>query len=397
MKLAARTTRVVPSPTLQVSATAKSMAAQGVDVIDFSSGEPACDTPEDVKAAAKAAITDGFTKYTPASGIDELKQAVIEKFSRDQGLRYEKSQILISCGAKHTLYNAAQALLDPGDEVIIPAPYWVSYPDIVRLADGQPVLLETRESQRYAIDAKQLEASVTPRTRALILNSPCNPTGALYTRETLEAVADVAHRHGFLVISDEIYEQLVYGETPFMSITSAVPEIADQTLVVNGVSKAFSMTGWRIGYAGGPKALIAAMGMIQSQSTSNPTSISQKAAVAALRDGTPFFKELLADLAPKRRLMTDALNAIPGLACPTPAGAFYAFPNVSGILGKRHEHGTIATPGDLAAYLLQEAHVACVPGEPFGSPHHLRLTYTPTLDAIERGMKRISNAIQALV
>ena len=397
MKLATRTTRIVPSATLNVSATAKSMAAQGVDVVDFSAGEPALDTPEVVKAAAKAAITGGLTRYTPASGTDELKHAIVEKFSRDQGIHYETSQILVSCGAKHTLYNVAQALLDPGDEVVIPAPYWVSYPDIVRLADGQPVILDTKESHGYAIDPKELEARVTPRTKALILNSPCNPTGTLYTRETLEAVADVAKRHGFLVISDEIYEQLVYGETPFLSIVSAVPEIADQTLVVNGVSKAYSMTGWRIGYAGGPKPLIAAMAMIQSQSTSNPTSISQKAAVAALRDGAPFFKELLADLTPKRRLMIDALNAIPGVTCPTPAGAFYAFPNVSGVLGKRHAKGTVATPADLATYLLHEAHVACVPGEPFGSPYHLRLTYTPTLDAIERGITRVKQAIQALV
>ncbi len=396
MKLAARTTRIVPSATLNVSATAQSLAAQGVDVVNFSAGEPAVDTPEVVKAAAKAAITDGFTKYTPASGINELKQAIVDKFARDQGVHYDASQILVSCGAKHTLYNAAQALLDPGDEVIIPAPYWVSYPDIVRLADGQPVILETKESDGYALDPKQLEAKVTPRTKALILNSPSNPTGALYTRETLEAVADVATRHGFLVISDEIYEQLVYGAPPFMSIVSAVPEIAGQTLVVNGVSKAFSMTGWRIGYAGGPKALIAAMSVIQSQSTSNPTSISQKAAVAALRDGTPFFEELLADLTPKRRLMVDTLNAMPGVTCPAPAGAFYAFPNVSGILGKHHAAGTITTSADLATYLLHEAHVACVPGDPFGSPHHLRLTYTPTLDAIERGLKRIEMAIRAL-
>ena len=396
MKLAARTTRIVPSATLNISATAKSMASQGVDVVNCSAGEPAPDTPEVVKAAAKAAITDGFTKYTPAAGIDELKQAIVEKFSRDQGIHYETSQILVSCGAKHTLYNAAQALLDPGDEVIIPAPYWVSYPDIVRLADGQPIILETRESDGYAIDPKQLEAKITPRTKALILNSPSNPTGTLYTRETLEAVAGVAKRHGFLVISDEIYEQLVYGDTPFLSIVSVAPGIADQTLVVNGVSKAFSMTGWRIGYAGGPKTLVSAMSIIQSQSTSNPTSISQKAAVAALRDGTPFFKELLADLTPKRRLMIDTLNAIPGITCPTPAGAFYAFPNVSGVLGKRHSNGTITTPADLATYLLHEAHVACVPGEPFGSPHHLRLTYTPTLDAIERGLNRVEKAIRAL-
>ncbi len=397
MKLSTRTTRVIPSPTLNVSATAKSMAAQGMDVADFSVGESARDTPDVVKAAAKSAITDGFTKYTPASGTDELKQAIIEKFSRDQGIQYEKSQILVSCGAKHTLYNLAQALLDPGDEVIIPAPYWVSYPDIVRLADGQPVILETKEDHGYAIDPKQLEAKVTTRTKALILNSPCNPTGTLYTRDTLEAVAEVARRRGFLVISDEIYEKLVYGETPFLSIVSAVPEIADQTLVVNGVSKSFSMTGWRIGYAGGPKALIAAMATIQSQSTSNPTSISQKAAVTALQKGTSFLTELLDDLNPKRRLMVDALNAIPGIICPPPAGAFYAFPNVSEILGKRHGKKTITTPADLATYLLNNAQIACVPGEPFGSPYHLRLTYTPTLNTIERGLKRFREAIQALV
>ncbi len=396
MKLATRTTRIVPSPTLHVSATAKAMAAQGLDVIDFSSGELASDTPDVVKAAAKAAITEGFTKYTPPAGTQELKEAIVEKFSRDQNVQYEPSQILVSCGAKHTLYNAAQALLDPGDEVIIPAPYWVSYPDIVRLADGHPVFLETREDHGHAIDPERLEASVTPRTKALILNSPCNPTGTLYTRETLEAVADVAQRHGFLVISDEIYEQLVYGEIPFLSIVSVVPEIADRTLVVNGMSKAFSMTGWRIGYAGGPKALIAAMTTIQSQSTSNPTSISQKAAVAALRSGTSCFSALLEDLGPKRRLMVDTLNAIPGITCPTPAGAFYTFPNVSGLLGTRHAKGTIATAADLATYLLHEAHVACVPGEPFGSPHHLRLTYAPTSETIARGLDRLTKAVQAL-
>lgn len=397
MKLSTRATRIIPSPTMNISATAKSMAAQGMDVADFSVGESARDTPDVAKTAAKSAITDGFTKYTPASGTDELKQAIIEKFSRDQGVQYEKSQILVSCGAKHTLYNASQALLDPGDEVIIPAPYWVSYPDIVRLADGQPVILETKENHGYAIDPKQLEACVTPRTKALLLNSPCNPTGAVYTRDTLEAVAEVAKRHGFLVISDEIYEKLVYGETPFLSIVSAVPEIADQTLVVNGVSKAFSMTGWRIGYAGGPKALIAAMATIQSQSTSNPTSISQKAAVSALQKGAPFLTELLEDLTPKRRLMVDTLNAMPGISCPTPEGAFYAFPNVSGILGKQRAKKAITTPADLATYLLNNAQIACVPGEPFGSQCHLRLTYTPTINTIERGLKRFREAIQTLV
>lgn len=396
MKLADRTTRIVPSPTLKVSATAKTMAAQGIDVIDFSAGEPAFDTPDFVKEAAHSAIAAGFTRYTPASGTDELKRAICDKLSRDQGIQYEPSQILVSCGAKHTLYNMAQALLNPGDEVIIPAPYWVSYPDIVRLAEGQPVILETREADGYAIDPQRLEACITPRTKALILNGPSNPTGAVYDRKTLEAVADVAARHDVLVVSDEIYEKLVYEDAPCMSIVTAVPEMAGRTLVVNGVSKAFAMTGWRIGYAAGPHALIAAMANVQSQSTSNPTSISQKAAVAALRGGTQFFTELRNDLTPKRRLIVDALNAIPGLTCPTPAGAFYVFPNVSGLFGKRHANGTIASATDLADYLLTDARLACVSGEPFGSVNHLRLTYTPTIETIQRGLTKLKTAVQNL-
>ena len=396
MKLADRTTRIAPSPTLKVSTTAKTMAAQGIDVIDFSAGEPAFDTPDFVKEAAHAAIAAGFTKYTPASGTDELKRAICDKLSRDQGIQYEPSHVLVSCGAKHTLYNLAQALLNPGDEVIIPAPYWVSYPDIVRLADGQPVILETREADGYAIDPQRLEACVTPRTKALILNGPSNPTGAVYDRKTLEAVADVATRHDLLVVSDEIYEELVYEDAPCMSIVTAVPEMAGRTLVVNGVSKAFAMTGWRIGYAAGPQPLIAAMANVQSQSTSNPTSISQKAAVAALQGGTQFFTELRNDLTPKRRLIVDALNAIPGLTCPTPAGAFYVFPNVSGLFGKRHANGMIASATDLADYLLTDAHLACVSGEPFGSVNHLRLTYTPTIETIQRGLTKLKTAVQNL-
>lgn len=396
MKLADRTTRIVPSPTLKVSATAKTMAAQGLDVVDFSAGEPAFDTPDFVKEAAHSAITAGFTKYTPASGTDELKRAICDKLSRDQGIQYEPSQILVSCGAKHTLYNLAQALLNPGDEVIIPAPYWVSYPDIVHLAEGQPVVLETREADGYAIDPERLEACITSRTKALILNGPSNPTGAVYDRKTLEAVADVAARHDVLVVSDEIYEKLVYEDASCLSIVTAVPEMADRTLVVNGVSKAFAMTGWRIGYAAGPHALIAAMANVQSQSTSNPTSISQKAAVAALHGGTQFFTELRNDLTPKRRLIVDALNAIPGLTCPTPAGAFYVFPNVSGLFGKRHANGTIASATDLADYLLTDARLACVSGEPFGSVNHLRLTYTPTIETIQRGLTKLKTAVQNL-
>lgn len=396
MKLASRTTHIIPSPTLKINATAKSMAAACIDIIDFSSGELANGTPDFVNEAAHEAIQLGFTKYTPVSGIEELKNAIIEKFQQDQGVLYEKSQILVSCGAKHILYNVAQAILDPGDEVIIPAPYWVSYPDIVRLADGNPVILETRESEGYAIDPEALQASITPRTKALILNSPCNPTGVIYSKATLRNIAEIAKRHDLLLISDEIYEKLVFGDPPFLSIATADPEIIDQTIVVNGVSKAFAMTGWRIGYAGGPKKLIAAMSNIQSQSTSNPSSISQKAAVAALQGGSSFFENIVNELQLKKKLVVEKLNKISGITCQTPAGAFYVFPNVSGLLGKKHSKGIISTPSDLANYLLNEAHIACVPGEPFGSQFHLRISFTSSMEEIKRGIDRFEAAIQSL-
>jgi len=396
MKLSTRSTRVVPSPTLSITATAKAMAAQGIDVIDFSAGEPAQDTPDFVKQAALSAIQSGFTKYTPVGGIEDLKQAITDKFHRDQGVVYERSQILVSCGAKHTLYNLFQALLDSGDEVIIPAPYWVSYPDQVRLADGIPVILETKESNHYTIEPDALESCITSRTKAIILNSPCNPTGTIYSRDTLKSVAILAKHYQLLVISDEIYEKLVFGDPPFLSIVSVDPEIVDQTVVVNGVSKAYSMTGWRIGYAAGPKDIIAAMSKIQGQSTSNPTSISQKAAVSALQGGSNFSDEMVKDLHPKRDFVVQQLNALPGVTCPLPSGAFYAYPNVAGILGRSHSGGTIATAAELATYLLQEAHLACVPGEPFGSPSHLRLSYTAPMDVIHAGMERFHSAIKVL-
>ncbi len=396
MKLSTRSSRVVPSPTLSITAKAKAMAAQGIDVIDFSAGEPSQDTPDFIKDAGKAAIQSGFTRYTAVPGTDELRQAIVEKFQRDQGVTYDKSQILVSCGAKHSLYNLFQALLDPGDEVIIPAPYWVSYPDQVLLADGTPVILNTLESENYAIDPSALEACITSKTKALILNSPSNPSGSIYSRDTLERVAAIAKKHKVLVISDEIYEKLVFGDPPFLSIVTVDPEIIEQTVLVNGMSKAFAMTGWRIGYAAGPKDLIDAMSKIQGQSTSNPTSIAQKASVAALHGGSGFFEEMVNDLRPKRDLMIKQLNAMPGVTCPTPSGAFYAYPNVSGILGRRYTNVTISTPAELATYLLEEAHLACVPGEPFGSPTHLRLSYTPSMDTIQRGMERFRSAIQVL-
>ena len=295
MKLAARAQRIVPSPTLNMTATAKALAAQGVDVVDFASGEPDFDTPEQVKAAAEAAMRAGFTKYTAASGIDELKSAIVKKFETDQGLKYEKSQILVSCGAKHSLYNLAQALFEAGDEILIPSPFWVSYQDQVLINDATPVIMQTRESDGFAVTRSLLEAHLTPRTKAINVNSPCNPTGSSYDRRTLEQIADVAIRQDMIIISDEIYEKILYDGTQHMSIAALRPDVAARTVVINGVSKAYAMTGWRIGYAAGPKELMTAMANIQSQSTSNPSSISQKAAVAALEIGTAFTEQMVTE------------------------------------------------------------------------------------------------------
>jgi aspartate aminotransferase len=396
MKLAARAGRIVPSPTLSITATAKAMVAQGIDVIDFASGEPDFDTPDLVKDAAYTAIKSGFTKYTPASGIDELKLAVVKKLETEQGLRYDKSQILISCGAKHTLYNIAEALFEHGDEVIIPSPFWVSYPDQVLLNDATPVLLETKEADGYVVTRRDLEAKITPKTKAIIINSPCNPTGATYNRECLEEIAGIAVRHDLVIISDEIYEKIIYDGVPHISIATLGPEIAARTVIVNGVSKAYAMTGWRIGYAAGPKALIAAMANIQSQSTSNPTSISQKAAAEALRNGAPFTQQMLKEFDRRRRFMVSRLNAMSGVSCSMPTGAFYAFPNVSGLFNRAHAVGKIQAAADLATYLLQEAKVAVVPGEPFGSASHIRLSYATSMDAITRGLNRMESALGKL-
>ncbi len=396
MKLAARVGRIVPSPTLSITATAKAMAAQGIDVIDFASGEPDFDTPEPVKAAAEAAIRAGFTKYTPSSGIDELRGAIADKLKTEQGLHYDKSQILVSCGAKHSLYNVAEALLEAGDELIIPVPFWVSYQDQTLLNDATPVLLKTEERDGYTISPDALEAAITPRTKAIIVNSPCNPTGATYDRKTLEGIAAASLRHDLVIISDEIYEKVLYDGAQHISIASLSPEVAARTVVINGVSKAYAMTGWRIGYAAGPKPLLTAMANIQSQSTSNPCSISQKAAVAALRLGNPFTAVMVAEFDRRRRLMVERLNNMPGITCRMPTGAFYAFPNVSGLLSKRWKDQPIGSAANLATFLLNEAQVALVPGEPFGSDIHIRLSYATSMEAIECGLTRIEAAIRRL-
>ncbi len=396
MKLAKRVGRISPSPTLSITAEAKALAARGVDVIDFASGEPDWDTPVPVKDAGITAIRKGFTKYTAVGGIDDLKSAVADKLLRDQGLTYEKSQILISCGAKHTLYNLAQALFEAGDEVVIPAPYWVSYPDQVLLNDAAPVIVPTSEATGFQLTGELLERHVTERTKAVIVNSPGNPTGSAYERRTLEGIAEAALRHGLLIISDEIYEKLLYDGLTHVSIASLGPEVQARTVVVNGVSKAYSMTGWRIGYAAGPKDVISAMATIQSQSTSNPTSISQKAAVAALNEGEPFIKEMVAEFDQRRRFMVERLNKIPGIHCATPNGAFYAFPHVGGLVGRRSPDGPITSGTALAAYFLKEALTATVPGEAFGAPDYIRFSYATGMPKIMEGLDRIEAAVRRL-
>ncbi|MFO0700140.1 MAG: pyridoxal phosphate-dependent aminotransferase [Nitrospira sp.] len=397
MKLAARVSRIAPSPTLAMAATAKAMAAQGLDIVDFSTGEPDFDTPEPVKAAAEAAIRAGFTKYTPSSGIDELRGAIVEKLQAELGVRYDKSQVLVSCGAKHSLYNLAEALLEAGDEIIIPTPYWVSYSDQALLNDATPILMPTREDEGYAVRPAELERLITPKTKAILVNSPCNPTGATYDRSTLEQIAAVAIRHDLIVISDEIYEKVLYDGASHVSIASLGPEIAARTVIINGVSKAYAMTGWRIGYAAGPKELITAMANIQSQSTSNPCSIAQKAAVAALRLGEPFTVNMVEEFSRRRKTIVEGLNKIPGVTCSMPRGAFYAFPNIKGVLGKRGPSGMLKTPNELANYLLNDAHIAVVPGEPFGSHDHLRLSYATSMTNITRGLERLGQAFAKLV
>jgi aspartate aminotransferase len=396
MKLAQRVSSVQPSATLALSAKAKALKAQGIDVVDFGLGEPDFDTPDEVKNAAIDALRAGFTKYTAPGGIDDLKAAVVEKFQRDNNLRYEKNQIVISCGAKHSLYNLAQVLFERGDEVLIPAPYWVSYPDQVRLNDATPVFIETREDNHFLLTRDLLSGRITPRTKALILNTPCNPTGSAYTRKQLEELIDLILEKRLIVISDEIYEPFVYDQFKHVSIAAIHPEMKDRTIVVNGVSKSYAMTGWRIGYAAGPKDVMTAIETVQSQSTSNPTSIAQKAAVAALRGGSRFTEMMVAEFDQRRRYIVKRLNQMPAVTCLMPMGAFYAFPNVAALLNRRWRDRVLKTANDLAEYFLEEARIAVVAGDAFGAPGHLRISYATPLSAIEQGMDRMAEAIMKL-
>ncbi len=396
MRLAARIAKIKPSETLAITAKANSLRAQGKDVIGFGAGEPDFDTPVNIKNAAIKAIETGFTKYTPVGGTDELKDAIVAKLKRDSGLEYKRSQIVVSCGAKHTLYNLAQALFDEGDEVIIPAPYWVSYPDIVVLATGRPVIVNTKEKGGFKMKPEQLKAAITKRTRAVIINSPSNPTGAAYSPEELKAIAAVLMDKDILVISDDIYEKIFYANFPFADIASVESKMKDKTIVVNGVSKTYAMTGWRIGYAAGPEEIVAAINKIQSQNTSNPTSISQKAALEAISGDQSVVEKMVREFQKRRNVIVDALNDIPGIRCFSPEGAFYAFPNVSNIYGRSFKGNKITNSTELIDYFLDEANVAAVPGAAFGSDDHIRLSYATSLANIEEGMKRIKNAVAKL-
>lgn len=390
MELAQRARNISPSPTLAIDALAKQMKADGIDVVGFGAGEPDFNTPEHIRKAAVKAIEDGFTRYTPSGGIPQLKKAIQAKFRRDNQLEYDLDQIVVSVGAKHVLYNLFQVLLDPGDEVIVPAPYWVSYLEQVRLAGGVPVVIPTTEENGFLLTPEQLEAHLTPRTKALVLNSPSNPTGAVYSPEALKALADVLARHPqCVVVSDEIYESLVYDHHRHVSIASLHPEVGQRTVVINGVSKAYAMTGWRIGYAAGPKPIIKAMVNLQSHSTSNPTSIAQKAAQAALEGDQSPVETMRQAFDERRRYILQRLQALPGVSCPVPGGAFYVFPRISAIFGKTHNGRTIHSSADLATALLEEVHVALVPGDAFGAEGYVRLSYATSMENIREGLDRI--------
>jgi aspartate aminotransferase len=389
-----RANRIKPSPTLAISAKAKRLRAQGVDVISFDVGEPDFDTPAAVKQAAIDALQKGFTKYTVATGIDELRSAICHKLKEENSLTYDPNQIVVSCGAKHSLYNIFQAMLNPGDEVIIPAPYWVSYPDQVLLADGKPVHVTGTEEQGFKITAAQLEEAITPRTRAVVVNSPSNPTGAVYTPQELRELAEVVLRYkDVYVISDEIYERLIYDSAEQVSIASFGEDIKQRTVVVNGFSKTFSMTGWRLGYTASDMNLANAMSKIQSQSTSNPTSFAQVGGVAALQLPDGEINAMVAEFDRRCRRIVELLNDIPGVSCRKPQGAFYAFANVSGTFHKHYHQNLIETADDLAKYLLEEARVAIVPGEGFGMGTHGRLSYATSMENIEEGLRRMKEAL----
>ena len=398
MKFSERILNISPSMTLAIDAKAREMKAQGEDVIGFGAGEPDFNTPERIKQAGIRAVENNETRYTPVGGTDLLKEAIISKLERDNGLVYEKNQVLASCGAKHSFYNLAQVLWQAGDEVIIPAPYWVSFPEIVTLSGARPLIIHTGAEQDFKITVEQIENVVTPNTRAIVINSPSNPTGSAYEKDELEKLAECALRHGLLIISDEIYEQIVFDGFHHTSIASISKEVQKQCVVINGVSKSYAMTGWRIGYmASGDPEIVKRVSKLQGQSTSNPCAVSQAASIEALTGPLDEIHEMVCEFEKRRDIIVERLTQIPGVSCRKPIGSFYSFPDFSGVYGKKDMNGKVLKGSlDFTDYLLLTEKVAIVPGIAFGSDAHARLAFAMSLEKIEAGTHRIKEAISKL-
>ncbi len=396
MRISQRCQRVTGSLTLAIDAKAKEMKQKGIDVVGFGAGEPDFDTPEHIRKAAKDALDLGKTRYTPAAGMPELRQAICDKLKRDNGLDYVPQQIVVSNGAKHSLFNSFQALLEEGDEVIVPGPYWVSYPEIVRMAGGVPVIVEGREANNFKPTIDDFRAAVTDKTRAVVINSPNNPNGFVFTREELQAIGDLAIEKDLSIVSDEIYEFLVYDGAEHISIASLSPEIKERTIVINGMSKAYAMTGWRIGYTASPLNAAKAMTNFQSHSTSCPNSIAQYAALTALSGPDDQLKSMVAEFDRRRRRIVELINEIPGLSCKPPKGAFYVMMNIGGVFGKRYNGAPIVDSMSFTQLLLDNSHVAVVPGAGFGADAYVRLSYATSMENIEKGLARIKEFVGKL-
>ncbi len=396
MKFSKRIQSIQPSMTLAVDAKAKKLKANGVDVIGFGAGEPDFNTPDIIKRAGVEAIEQNETHYTPAGGTVALKQAIIDKLKRDNDLDYEKNQILVSCGAKHSFFNLAQVLWEEGDEIIVPAPYWVSYPDIIRYAGALPVIIDTLGENQFKITPDQIQSAVTPNTRAIILNSPSNPTGSAYTKKELEAIAECALRNGLLVVSDEIYEKIVFDGFEQSSICSLGKEVQDNCVLINGVSKSYAMTGWRIGYLAANAEIIKQTVKLQGQSTSNPTSVSQAASIAALNEGEADVQRMVIEFQKRRNTLVDSLLSIPGVECYKPVGSFYTFPDFSAFYGKTFKGKKMEGSIQLAEFLLAEGKVAMVPGIAFGADKNLRMAFASSMDTIKQGVDRIIKTLALL-
>ncbi|HZI15879.1 MAG TPA: pyridoxal phosphate-dependent aminotransferase [Myxococcus sp.] len=395
MKLSRRLQFIKPSPTLALNSRAKALVAQGVDVAVLAAGEPDFDTPEYVKQAAVDALKAGFTKYTATAGIPELREAITRKLEKDNGLRFAPDQVLVTSGGKQALYNLFQAMLDEGDEVLIFAPYWVSYPDMVRLAGGTPIIVPTREEDGFAPSPDAIRRALTPRTRAVIINSPGNPTGAVYSRAALEGIAEAVRAHDCLVVSDDIYEKLLYVDD-FHTIGGVAPDLLPRLVVVNAMSKAYAMTGWRLGYVAGPKPLISAMNLVQDQSTSNASSIGQKAALAALQGPPDTINAMVAEYRARRDMFVGGLNALDGVHCRMPEGAFYALADVRGLFGRTYKDRPLVSAMQLSEILLDDFRVAAVPGEPFGAEGYIRMSFATSREVLKKGLARLGELVGSL-